>query len=197
MTEVRCSIVGMDADLAEFLGAHPAHAEYDEIWPLITPVPLRGRLAFSAELPPPRFRSSVQGIVVRPDGMVMFLWPETPSGNFSHLIIGGRSEPGETPEQTLVREVGEESGWRVRPLELLGFRHFRHLGPLTPEMADRPYPDFVQPVYVAVAESYDESLRLPEEENKNAFVDAMWAEAVTQPDHRPMLIAAFALVRRR
>lgn len=181
--------VARHPELAEFLRAHPAHAEYDEIWPLRTPVPLHGRLGFSDELPPVQFRSSIQGIVVRADRKVLFLWPATPSGNFSHLIVGGRPEGDETPEETLIREVGEESGWRVRPIALLGFRHFRHLGPLTDEMADRPYPEFLQPIYAAVAEAYDPALLLLGE-NPCEFVDAAWAERVTQVDHRPLLIAA-------
>ena len=85
--------------------------------------------------------------------------------------------------------MGEESGWRVRPVKLLGFRHFHNLGPLTDEMRDRPYPDFVQPIYAAIAESYDASLRLPEE-NKNAFVEIAWAAKVTEAAHLPLLIAA-------
>ena len=35
-------------------------------------------------------------------------------------VIGGATDPGEQPAQTLVREAYEETGLRVRPLRLLG-----------------------------------------------------------------------------
>jgi RimJ/RimL family protein N-acetyltransferase len=32
-------------------------------------------------------------------------------------VVGGHTEPGETPEQTLAREIEEETGWRLRRIE--------------------------------------------------------------------------------
>ncbi|HET6426981.1 MAG TPA: NUDIX domain-containing protein [Phycisphaerae bacterium] len=113
-------------------------------------------------------------------------------GDIAHLIVGGRPEPGEGPEETLVREIAEESGWRVTPRGLVGLRHFHHLGPLTPSMSDRPYTDFLQPIYAAVAETHDPSLLLPDEPPCR-FVDAAWARQVTRPEHRPLLAAALEL----
>jgi ADP-ribose pyrophosphatase YjhB (NUDIX family) len=179
----------VDESVSRFLDAHPAHCEYDEIWLLQPDVPLRARLCLATELPPIGVRSSVLGIVTRAGNQVLFIHPEQPSGDIAHLIIGGRPEPGETPEQTLIREIGEESGWRVTALGVIGFRHLRHLGPLTREMADRPYPDFLQPIYAATAEDYDAGLLLPGEKPCR-FVDAVWAVEATRPDHRPLLAAA-------
>ncbi|MBA3431098.1 MAG: hypothetical protein H0U16_06415, partial [Actinobacteria bacterium] len=83
----------------------------------------------------------------------------------------------------------EETGWKVKVGEIVGFRHFRHLGPPHPRMVDRPYPDFVQPIYVAEAQSFDASLLLPDE-LPSEFVAADWAIAVTDPAQRPLLQAA-------
>ena len=181
----------MNHQLADFLDAHPPHSDYQETW---GDVPLRVRLCLAAKLPPVAVRSSVLGIVTRNGKDVLFIHPDQPSGDIAHLIVGGRPEPGEGPEQTLVREIAEESGWRVRPCGIVGFRHFHHLGPLTPPMADRPYPDFLQPIYAAAAETYDPSVLLPKEAPCR-FVDAAWAEQLTRPEHRPLLAAALGLFR--
>ena len=180
--------------LVDFLEAYPAHCEYEETWPLEPGVPLRARLCLGTELPPAEVRSSILGIVFRGENEVLFFHPETPSGDIAHFIIGGRPEAGETPEETLIRELGEESGWRVRPRSIVGFRHFRHLGPLTAAMADRPYPDFLQPIYAATAETYDGALVLPGEW-PCALVDVGWAVEMTRPDHRPLLTAALTVIR--
>jgi hypothetical protein len=61
-------------------------------------------------------------------------------------------------------------------------------------MADRPYPDFLQPIYAATAEVYDGDLLLPKEAPCR-FVDADWALEVTKPAHRPLLAAALRVTR--
>jgi ADP-ribose pyrophosphatase YjhB (NUDIX family) len=68
----------------------------------------------------------------------------------SHILPGGRREPGEGPEETVRREVLEESGWVIAEPVLLGFLHFRHITP-KPEGYAYVYPDFLQVVYAANA----------------------------------------------
>lgn len=179
----------VDESLSAFLRSHPCHHEYEETWPLATPVPLRAALGFAGVLPPAAVRSSILAIVTGPAPQVLFIHPHQPTGDIAHLIPGGRPEPGESPEETVVREVGEETGWRVRPGPIIGYRHFHHLGPLTAEMADRPYPDFVQPIFAATAESYDSAL-LATGEAPAGMVDIAWARRVTRTHHRPLLDAA-------
>ncbi len=184
----------MDGPLVDFLEAYPAHCQYDEIWDLQPSARLRVRLCLGTAVPPVEVRSSVLGIVARGHTEVLFIHPERPSGDISHLLLGGRPELEETAEQTLVREVGEESGWRVKPLSIVGFRHLHHSGPPHPRMADRPYPDFLQPIFAATAETYDAGLLLPSE-NPCELVDADWAQKATRPSHRPLLVAALQVIR--
>ncbi len=181
--------------LTKFIEAHPSHSEYDETWPLDPPIPLRVRLGLASVLPPLEVRSSILAIVSHGADQVLFIHPAQPSGDIAHLIPGGRPEPGETPEQTLIREVGEETGWRVTPKGIVGFRHLRHLGPILPSMSDRPYPNFIQAIYAATADAFDERLLLPGEPPCE-LVDATWAERVTRPEHRLLLAAALQLAAR-
>jgi ADP-ribose pyrophosphatase YjhB (NUDIX family) len=172
-----------------FLDAHPHHCEVRDDWPLEPVAPLLARLCLASALPPTSCRSSILGIVTQGDGAVLFIDPPNASGTIAHVLFGGRPQSSETPPETLRREVAEETGWNVVVGEIVGFRHFQHLGPPHPQMADRPYPDFVQPIYAAEAQNFDTALLLPDE-HPSEFVDAEWALAVTRPAQRPLLEAA-------
>ncbi|HEX4941547.1 MAG TPA: NUDIX hydrolase [Actinomycetota bacterium] len=67
-----------------------------------------------------------------------------------HVLPGGRRERGESPEETLRREVLEEAGLHIDPPVQLGFMHLHHV---TPEPSDYeyPFPDFLWLVYVSEA----------------------------------------------
>jgi len=172
-----------------FLDAHPSHCEVRDDWLLEPVVPLLARLCLASVLPPTSGRSSILGIVTRGSRAVLFIDPPNASGTIAHVLFGGRPESSETPPETLQREVAEESGWDVSVGEIVGFRHFQHLGPPHPQMADRPYPDFVQPIYAAKAQNFDQA-RLLAGEHPSEFVDAEWALAETHPAQRPLLVAA-------
>jgi ADP-ribose pyrophosphatase YjhB (NUDIX family) len=46
-----------------------------------------------------------------------------------HILPGGRRRGGESLEQTLRRELLEETGWTINQPQLLGVRHFHQFGP--------------------------------------------------------------------
>ena len=111
----------------------------------------------SGDLPPLDYVTSVRGVVFHNDQvLVMHNSDET------HLLPGGRREQGENLEDTLRRELLEETGWHIVPGALLGFMHFHHLN-ARPAGHVYPYPDFVQVVYLATASSYSPEDRLTDD----------------------------------
>jgi len=68
--------------------------------------PLRVVSYFCTELPPLEFITSVRAIVIK-DGQVLVLRDTEET----HIVPGGRCEPGETLAETLRREILEETGW--------------------------------------------------------------------------------------
>lgn len=63
-------------------------------------------------------RVGAYGVVLEEDRLLMSLWdgPRHPVWT----LPGGGMEPGEQPEQSCVREIHEETGYRARPTGLLG-----------------------------------------------------------------------------
>src|SRR5690606_16149298 len=113
----------MDA-LAAFLARYQPHSEEMAVWGIH-----RFQVAsyLSADMPPDAFIISVRAIVC--DRQRLLVVRDLDS---VHIVPGGRREPGETLEQTLRREVLEETGWQIDPPSLLGFKHFHHLTPKPP-----------------------------------------------------------------
>jgi ADP-ribose pyrophosphatase YjhB (NUDIX family) len=126
--------------LSAFLAHHVARAEESIEW---GDMPLRVSSYLSSMLPPLQYVTSVRAVVLNRD-LVLVLH----DGRNHHVLPGGRIESGESVEATLHREVLEETGYALRNAEVLGFMHFRHLGP-EPEGYEYPYPDFLQLVYTA------------------------------------------------
>jgi 8-oxo-dGTP pyrophosphatase MutT (NUDIX family) len=73
---------------------------------------------------------------------------QEPDGKWM-LLPGGRREPRETFQETLIREVHEETGRIVESssLERIGWLHFEHLQP-PPPGHPYPHPDFLNVVFV-------------------------------------------------
>ena len=80
----------------------------------------------------------------------------------THIFPGGRREGSETLEETLHREMLEETGWAITGVSMLGFMHFHHLSP-KPVGHTYPHPDFIQVVYMATATAFIRDTRLADD----------------------------------
>lgn len=130
------------ASLAEFLAAHHAQAHEAGRWD-----ELRFHLTsyLCARPPPLALIGSARAVLLRPEQGVEVMVVRDPGS--VHVLPGGRRRAGESLEQTLRRELLEETGWTIHQPHLLGVRHFHHCR--TPD--GRPFPDFFQVVFVACA----------------------------------------------
>jgi 8-oxo-dGTP pyrophosphatase MutT (NUDIX family) len=106
--------------------------------------------------------------------------------NISHLLIGGRSEPGETYREAVIREAAEETGYVIEPLVIIGYRHFHHLQPRSAQ-TDRPYPDFIQPILLSQVLAKDESLLITSDELPGVFVEFKTAYTHIRSEQRLIL----------
>lgn len=142
----------MGTTLETFLQSHTYVARESTVWGHGT-IPLEVTSYLSPAPVPLELVTSVRAVVL--DGNEQVLVVRDPGGY--HLIPGGRREPGETILQTLQRELQEETGWSVTHVKQIGFKHFRHLGPQPANFF--AYPDFLQLIHSARAETYDAELR--------------------------------------
>lgn len=179
--------------LDTYLATHPSHHEFHESWPVQGR--MRVRLSLAKTLPPAHVSSSILSIVLDANRKVLFLRPSKRSGNISHLLVGGRPEPGETPNDTAIREVGEETGWRINPLGMIGFRHFCQLESRS-EDSDRPYPDFIQPIYAARAVAFEPDLLLLSHQIPAEFLDLSEAERSIEVAQHPLIHSAVDAYRK-
>lgn len=67
-------------------------------------------------------KTSSRGLVIK-DGKILLMYREK-NGKQYFSVPGGKLEEGETPEQTVVRELLEETCLNVKPIKFLGkFEH--------------------------------------------------------------------------
>jgi ADP-ribose pyrophosphatase YjhB (NUDIX family) len=176
----------MTRDLAAFLAGRSPHHREEVRWGDI-------RLAFSLhispEAPPARLITSVRSVVFGRGKVVVV----DDSLGGSHVMPGGRIEPGETIAQTLAREVLEECGWTVLNPRPLAFGHFRHLGP-KPDGYRYPYPDFLHLIFMGEAGEYRRGAlkRAGEVETGSRLTTIPHALATITPDQQVLLKAALA-----
>lgn len=99
-------------------------------------------------LPPIRYVTSVRAVVFRGDSVLVI----RDGADSYHVMPGGRREGNESLDQTLRREILEETRWTIGNPIYLGFSHLR----LDPKQPDEkyPHPDFCQIFYMAEEKEY-------------------------------------------
>jgi 8-oxo-dGTP pyrophosphatase MutT (NUDIX family) len=92
-------------------------------------------------------------------------------------IPGGHVEIGECPEETVRREVAEETGARLGQLHVLGYQRLRLLAP-KPVEYKYPYPDSYQVFYWALIASFENFEPTQETHGRSLFAPDQ-AQAIT------------------
>ena len=168
----------MPDDLTAFLARCVPIDEERAVWADGT-MPLTITSFLGNQLPPLELATSVRSIVLRGNAVLVLH-----NRDSVHIMPGGRREPGETLEETVRREVLEESGWSITRPTLLGFRHLRHLGPKPSDYAF-PYPDFFWLIYVASATGFVAGAKAEDDYERDAAfhsVDSMPTLDVTRAE---------------
>ena len=98
------------------------------------------------EMPPDELITSVRCVVLQGQAVLAVRDSDTSW----HIVPGGRREQGETLEETMRRELLEETGWTIERPNYFAFARFNHLT-ARPDGYPYPYPDFCQIYYVANA----------------------------------------------
>lgn len=115
---------------------------------------------------PTTYPVSVKGVVVR-DGKVLLLKNERDEWE----LPGGKLDPGEAPEQCVIREIQEEVNWNVAVVGLLDAWMYH----ITPEL------DVFIVTYGCTAPSSDEPVRSHEHQDIGLFGERE-VEALRMPE---------------
>jgi 8-oxo-dGTP pyrophosphatase MutT (NUDIX family) len=160
-------------NLADFLARGEIIARERQIWGAATTLDVASYLC--AALPPLTYTTSVRAIILRGDEILA-----AQQGPVWHIMPGGRREGDEALAATLGREILEESGWTIVDATLLDCLHLHHLTPQAPGYRS-PYPDFLQPIYLARAHDFRPEALLPNEYEPDPYTFRPIAEALILP----------------
>ena len=127
--------------------------DYNLAW---LPEPNESQIALTSQLPPLELVSTALVVAFAGDRLLM-----TELASRGWDIPGGHVEPGEHPEETVRREVLEETGATLGELHLLAYQRLRLLGS-APVAYAYPYPDCYQVFYRAQVISLPDFLPTPE-----------------------------------
>ena len=138
----------MPPDIRTFLKEQKPGVEESAVWG-DGRLPLRIASYVSEGRPPSDSISSVRCVLLHEEDVLVV---QSTDGTH-HILPGGRCEENESFDETLRRELLEETGWTIRSPAFMGFIHFHHLNP-KPEGYPYPHPDFFQLVFAAQADTY-------------------------------------------
>ena len=125
-------------------------AEEDVVW---GELPIHAAYYVTSEPPPEELVTSVRAVVLCGERVLV-----SRNRDAVHALPGGRREAGESFEETLRREVLEETGYAIDGPRRLGVAHLRHVAP-KPAGYPFPHPDFLWAVYAV--ESDGQRLGVP------------------------------------
>jgi ADP-ribose pyrophosphatase YjhB (NUDIX family) len=150
--------------LEEYLKQHNRICEETTVW-ANGRLPLVVRSYLSPSPPPQHLVTSARAIVFNRNGWVLAIR----DGDATHVVPGGRLDAGEGTEAAMRREVLEETGWTLAKVRMLGVKHFHHLSS-KPHGYAYPHPDFLQVVFVAMADKWQpEAMQHDENVQSSAF----------------------------
>ena len=175
-------------ELNVFLKNRTAIATEQIVWTEVASI-FKVNTYLGTDLPPLELVSSVRGIFT--DSERVMLMRNTDE---THIMPGGRREPGETFEQTLSREIAEETGWLTGHYQVLGFWHFHNIAIRPAEIADKHPGDFLQLIYVAWPIEFRPDLKLADDyEVESRFVSVQEILAMTFNPPSQLLFLSAAL----
>ena len=115
----------MDSELHEFLrGRHPLSHQTADWGTSDAPYPVELRWYACDSPAPERFVVSIRAVVFRDDEVLVI----ADKGGGRFIVPGGHRMARETFEETVVREVLEECGWRIRPIRIFAGLHIHACG---------------------------------------------------------------------
>jgi ADP-ribose pyrophosphatase YjhB (NUDIX family) len=123
----------------------------DTVWK-ITPAGVAMAITaykFKGTMPPDELVTSIRGLTLKNQQVLLL---ENRSG--SHILPGGRRNDGENYEETLMREIREETGYEISNRGLIAILH---LHTDDPSALTKKLPDFFQLVYLCEALEKDPS----------------------------------------
>lgn len=134
--------------------------EHNLAW---VPEPNESQLVLSSYLPPLELVTTAFALAFAEDRLLM-----TNLTRRGWEVPGGHVEPGEHPEETVRREVFEETLTTLGSLHLLGYQHLRLSGP-KPASYRYPYPDSYQAFYWAPIATLSDFLPTAEAQGRALF----------------------------
>lgn len=179
----------LNTDVTLFLRDHAPNCSECVTW-LGGQIDLELTTFVTTDAPPDTLITSGKCIVMS-DSSVLVM--NNPGG--SHILPGGRREPGESPLSAAIREVAEETGLAIPPPAQLAVLVYRHLTPM-PVLYRYPYPVFMNLVYVVRTLGRTQLTVNDSYELAGEFVSLHDSRIQALPIHQQVLLAA-ALKERR